>query len=181
MSNAVYITASLPFLKFGDPPPFPISELRNRCSAVMTEEELATFDSLVNGEECDDPFASAYMAHEIQLKNVVGHARAASWGPEVRFSERQFPGYDVTFAKMVSEAYAKQNPLEREQELDKTRFWLVDELARGEDSMAAVYAFVIKLKICERWSRISAEAGNAAVLKVINDNDPAYNRDDRRS
>lgn len=47
--------------------------------------------------------------------------------------------------------------------------------------MAAVYAFVIKLKICERWSRISAEAGNAAVLKVINDNDPAYNRDDRRS
>ena len=37
---------------------------------VMTEEELATFDSLVNGEECDDPFASAYMAHEIQLKNV---------------------------------------------------------------------------------------------------------------
>ena len=177
MSNAVYITASLPFLKFGDTPPFSIADLRNRCSAVMTAEELATFDALVNGEECDDPFVSAYMAHEIQLKNVVGHARAAAWGSEVRFTERQFPGYDVTFAKMVSDAFAKPNPLDREQDLDRARFWLVDELARGEDSMAAVYAFAIKLKICERWSRISAEAGNAAVLKVINDNDPAYKQE----
>ncbi len=176
MNNAVYIAASLPFLKFGDTPPFSLSELRNRCSSVMSEEELSAFDALVAGEPSDDPFVSAYQAHEVQLKNVSGHARAAAWGSDVRFVERPFPGYDVTFAKMVSDAFSKSNPLEREQELDKARFWLVDSLTPEESSMANLYAFAVKLKICERWSRISPEAGNAAVLKVINDNDPASKR-----
>ena len=107
------------------------------------------------------------------MKNVLGHARAASWGPDVRFTERSFPGYDVTYAKMVSDAFAKPDPLEREQDLDRARFWLLDQLAPHEESMDFLYAFAIKLQICERWSRISPEAGNAAVLKVINDNDPA--------
>lgn len=173
MNNAVYISASLPFLRFGDTPPFSMAELRSRCVSVMSEDELSTFDALVNGEPSDDPFVSEFQNHEIQLKNVLGRARAASWGPEVRFAEKPFNGYDVTFAKMVSDAFAKQNPLEREQDLDRARFWLVDQLASGENTMANLYAFAVKLKICERWSRISPEAGNAAVLKVINDNDPA--------
>ena len=173
MSNAVYISASLPFLRFGDTPPFSVADLRNRCSSVMSEKELATFDAVVNGEPNDDPFVSAYQAHETQLKNILGHARAASWGPDVRFTERPFPGYDVTFAKMVTDAFARPDPLEREQDLDRARFWLLDQLAPDEESMAFLYAFAKKLQICERWSRISEEAGNAAVLKVINDNDPA--------
>ena len=177
MNNAVYISASLPFLRFGDTPPFSVSELRSRCESVLSEEELATFDALLNGESCDDPFVSAYRDHEIQLKNILGHARAASWGPDVRFAERPFRGYDVTFAKMVTDACAKANPLEREEDLDRARFWLVDQLAFEESSMANLYAFAIKLGICERWARISPEPGNAAVLKVINDNDPAERRE----
>lgn len=173
MNNAVYISASLPFLRFGDTPPFSVSELRSRCENVLSEEELATFDALLNGEPCDDPFVVAYRDHEIQLKNILGHARAASWGQDVRFTERPFRGYDVTFAKMVTDAYAKTNPLEREEDLDKARFWLVEQLAPEEGSLENLYAFAIKLKICERWARISSEAGNVAVLKVINDNDPA--------
>ncbi len=173
MNNAVYISASLPFLRFGDTPPFSVSELRSRCENVLSEEELATFDALLNGEPCDEPFVVAYRDHEIQLKNILGHARAASWGQDVRFTERPFRGYDVTFAKMVTDAYAKTNPLEREEDLDKARFWLVEQLAPEEGSLENLYAFAIKLKICERWARISSEAGNAAVLKVINDNDPA--------
>jgi len=39
--------------------------------------------------------------------------------------------------------------------------------------MAHVYAFAVKLMICERWARMTEEAGDAAVLKAINDNDPA--------
>ncbi len=173
MNNVIYISASLPFLRFGDTPPFSLSELRSRCESVMSEEELAAFDALLNGEPCDDPFISAYRDHETQLKNILGHARAAAWGQDVRFTERPFGGYDVTFAKMVTDACAKPNPLEREEELDRVRFWLVDQLASEEGSMACLYAFAVKLGICERWAKISPEAGNAAVLKVINDNDPA--------
>lgn len=175
MGNAVYIIASLPMINFGDPAPFSTKELRARCEGLMTNEELATLDALIEGKESSDPFVSAYMSRDVQLKNVVGRLRAASWGPDVRFTERPFAGYDVTFAKMVSDAFAKQDPLEREQDIDRARFWLVDALAGYcEDTMASVYAFAVKLMICERWDRISEEAGNAAVLQVINENDPAY-------
>lgn len=178
MSNAVYLVASLPMLKLGDPPPMKMEDFRYRCSGVMSEEELSALDALLSGKESDDSFVSAYYAHEVQLKNVAGRLRASAWGPDVRFSERSFSGYDVTFAKMVSDAFAKTDPLEREFELDKVRFWLVDELSGVcEDSIATVYAFAVKLMICSRWASLNDEAGNAAVLQVINDNDPAYRQE----
>lgn len=178
MSNAIYLSASLPMLRLGDAPPMTMDELRYRCTGVMSDSELAAFDALVAGEDSDDPFVAAYYAHDIQLKNVAGRLRAQAWGPDVRFTERSFSGYDVTFAKMVADAFAKADPLEREQDLDRARFWLVDELAGVcEDSMSTVYAFAVKLMICSRWARISEEAGNAAVLKVINDNDPAFKQE----
>lgn len=178
MSNALYLLASLPMLKLGDQPPLSIEELRYRCTGVMSEQELSAFDALVAGEDHEDSFVASYYAHETQLKNVAGRLRAAAWGPDVRFSERSFVGFDVTFAKMVSDAFAKTDPLEREMDLDKARFWLVDELAGTcEDSIAAVYAFTVKLMICCRWNRLSEEAGNATVLQVINDNDPAFRQE----
>lgn len=165
-------------LKLGDQPPMKLEDLRYRCSGVMSERELLALDALIAGEDSEDPFVSAYYAHEIQLKNVAGRLRAAAWGPETRFSERSFSGFDVTFAKMVSDAFAKTDPLEREMELDKARFWLVDELTGScEDTMATVYAFAVKLMICNRWACLSDEAGNSAVLQVINDNDPAYKQE----
>ena len=126
-------------------------------------------------EECDDEFVRAYKAHEIQMKNVSGRLRASAWGPDIRFTEKSFPGYDVAFAKMIQDAFAKSNPMEKEQDIDKARFWLVDSLAGvGEGTVKHVYAYAIKLKICERWARLSEQAGDAAVLNVINANDPAY-------
>ena len=127
MSNALYLLASLPMLKLGDQPPLSIEELRYSCTGVMSEQELSAFDALVAGDDHEDPFVASYYAHETQLKNVAGRLRAAAWGPDVRFSERSFVGFDVTFAKMVSDAFAKTDPLEREMDLDKARFSLVFE------------------------------------------------------
>ena len=172
MSNAVYILSSLPFLRFGDKPPFSIAEFRSRLVGLVTDSELNALDALIAGESAEDPFIENYLSHEIQMRNVLGKHRAQEWGPDVRFLERPFKGYDVTFAKMVSDAYAKQNPIEREEDLDKARFWLVDELSKDENSMASVYAFAVKLMICERWARLSEKAGNDALIQVINDNDP---------
>lgn len=174
MSHAVFLVSSFPMLRFGDAPPFTVAELCKKCEGMMTEQELACLNALIEGRECDDPFVTAYQAHEIQMKNVTGRARAVAWGPDARFSERSFPGYDVTFAKMVADAFSKANPLEKEQDIDRARFWVVDEIAGvGEATIAHVYAFAIKLMICERWARMTEEAGDAAVLKAINDNDPA--------
>ena len=175
MSSPSYLMASLPMIELGDVPPLTMEEFRHRCIGVLDESELVALDALLAGEECDDEFVTAYQAHEIQMKNVSGRLRASAWGPDVRFTERSFPGYDVTFAKMIQDAFAKSNPMEKEQDIDKARFWLVDSLAGvGEGTVKHVYAYAIKLMICERWARLSESAGDAAVLNVINANDPAF-------
>ncbi len=162
-------------IELGDVPPLTMEEFRSRCEGVLDANELEALDALLNGEDSDDEFVAAYQAHEIQMKNVSGRLRAQAWGPEVRFAERSFPGYDVTFAKMISDAFAKSSPIEKEQDIDKARFWLVDSLAGvGEGTVKHVYAYAVKLMICTRWARLSEEAGDAAVIKVINANDPAY-------
>jgi hypothetical protein len=96
----------------------------------------------------------------------------------VRFAERSFSGYDVTFAKMIQDAFMKSNPLEKEQDIDRARFWLVDSLAGvGEGTIKHVYAYAIKLRICERWARLNDIAGDKAVINIINENDPAYRQE----
>ena len=178
MSSPSYLMASLPMLEMGDVPPLSMEEFRHRCIGVLEESEIAALDALLDDgdcEECDDEFVRAYKAHEIQMKNVSGRLRAAAWGPDVRFTDKSFPGYDVTFAKMIQDACAKSNPIEKEQDIDKARFWLVDSLAGvGEGTVKHVFAYAIKLKICERWARLTEAAGDSAVLNVINANDPAY-------
>lgn len=178
MSNAVYLVSSLPTLQFGDTPPFSLDEFRRQCEGVISESELEALEALIAGRSHSDSFVSAYYSHEIQLKNLAGKFRAAAWGQDVRFSERSFDGYDVTYAKMVSDALQKTNPLEREHDLDRARFWLVDVLSGvGSYTMAHVYAYAIKLMICERWSRLTPEAGDASLMKVINENDLASMRE----
>lgn len=165
-------------LELGDPLPLSLAEFRGRCEGVLEPQELETLDVLLSGqvnEECKDEFVLAYQARDIQMKNVSGRLRAQAWGPEVRFAEKSFAGYDVTFAKMIQDAFSKSNPMEKEMDIDRARFWLVDSLAGvGEGTVYHVYAYAIKLQICERWSRISEKAGDEAVIKVINANDPAF-------
>ncbi|WP_109736753.1 MULTISPECIES: DUF2764 family protein [unclassified Fibrobacter] len=175
MSSPSYLMASLPMINLGDVPPVTMDDFRSRCEGALDQAELEALNALLNDEPSDDEFVKSYQAHEIQMKNVSGRLRAQAWGPEVRFAERSFPGYDVTFAKMISDAFAKSNPMEKEQDIDKARFWLVDSLAGvGEGTVKHVYAYAVKLMICTRWARLSEEAGDAAVIEVINANDPAH-------
>lgn len=175
MSSPSYLMASLPMINLGDVPPVTMDDFRSRCEGALDQAELEALNALLNDEPSDDEFVKSYQAHEIQMKNVSGRLRAQAWGPDVRFSEKSFAGYDVYFAKMVQDAFAKSNPMEKEQDLDKARFWLVDCLAGvGEETVKHVYAYAIKLQICTRWARLSEKAGDAAVLNVINANDPDY-------
>lgn len=175
MSCPAYLMASLPMLELGDVPPLSMVEFRGRCEGVLDQPELEALDALLSGEESLDEFVAAYQSREIQMRNVSGKLRAQAWGPDVRFTERSFAGYDVTFAKMVQDAFSKSNPMEKEQDIDRARFYLVDSLAGvGEGTVKHVYAYAIKLQICERWARLSEKAGDEAVINVINANDPAF-------
>ncbi|MCK9181537.1 MAG: DUF2764 domain-containing protein [Fibrobacteraceae bacterium] len=178
MSAYFYLVSQLPMLRIGEEPPFSSAEFRQKCEGVLTEDELASLDALLAGEPAENSFVQEFEAREIQMKNVAGKIRAQAWGPDAHFTERSFNGYDVDFAKKINEALSRTSPLEKEEEIDKARFNLADELAGvGEPTVAFIYAFAVKLAICERWAKLSNEAGAAELLNAINENDPDYKRE----
>lgn len=174
MSNAVYLAASLPLLQFGEQPPFKVEDFRFRCQGVMSDGELADLDAVLAGEAGQSDFSTALYACETQIRNATSKARATQWGSEARVQERMHPGFDVALSRKIVDALARSNPLEREEELEKARWWAVDELVGyGEFSMAHVYGFAVKLKINERLARFDASVGNDVIEKVIQANDRA--------
>lgn len=172
MSNAIYMVASLPLMQFGEQPPFKLEEFRFRCQGVLSDTELADFDAILQGEPGNHPFGIMYHACETQIRNATAKNRALQWGSEARFTERMHPGFDVALSRMVSDALGRNTPLEREEELDKARWWVAEQIAGiGDFSMAHVYAFAIQLKINERYASFDTEIGNQVIDKVIQAND----------
>ncbi len=168
-----YLTASLPLLFWGDPPPFPAAEFRSRCVGVLTPDDLAALDRLLDGRlDPDAPgFEGAWAAREIQLRNAAAAARGARYGGDARWVRRPHPGWDGGIEQSVTDAFVKESPIEREMELDRGRWRAVEDLARGRPfGREAVFAFALKLRIAERWAALTDDAGRAkfdALLAAI--------------
>ena len=156
-----YLAASLPTLVFGAPPPFGVAEFRAKCEGVLSRADLAALDALLAGAPAPGVgFVAEWQARETQLRNGVVRARAAHLGVEARPYLRDHAGWDMTVAKAVTDAFAKPNPLDREQELDRCRWRMAEDLARFEPfGLAAVLAFAVKLGIAERWAGLVEDAG----------------------
>lgn len=159
-----YLVASLPLLFWGHPPPFPTAEFRRRCAGVLSPEDLAALDRLLDGRP--DPeapgFEGAWAARETQLRNAAAAARAARTGGEARAPHRPHPGWDGGIEKSVTDAFVKESPIEREMELDRGRWRAAEDLARGRPfGVEAVFAFAVRLRIAERWAALTDAAGRA--------------------
>ncbi|MBM4156327.1 MAG: DUF2764 family protein [Lentisphaerae bacterium] len=159
--NYTYLAASLPTLVFGAPPSFGVAEFRAKCEGVLSRADLAALDALLTGAPAPGVrFVAEWQARETQLRNGVARARAAHLGVEARPYLRDHAGWDMSVAKAVTDAFAKPNPLEREQELDRCRWRTAEDLARFEPfGLPAVLAFAVKLGIAARWAGMAEDAG----------------------
>ncbi len=167
--NHTYLVASLPMLFFGDPPPFSCAEFRRRCEGMISAAELAMVDALLDGRPAGGGrFADGWQAREVQVRNAVARARAAEAGIDARGFLHDHPGFDMSVAQAVADAYAKPNPLEREMELDRCRWRVADDLGRASPfGLDGLLAFAVKLRIAERWAGLSEEAGRRKVDEFV--------------
>lgn len=123
--------------------------------------------------------ARMYTRYEMALRNSIAKVRAAKWkqgemGPAARLDG----GYMADADRVVQEAFAAPNPLERERILDRARWEKLDEYARIFNlhgfSFDAVCAYCLKLQIAEKWAERSekAAAGNldraAELVRAVN-------------
>jgi len=66
---------------------------------------------------------------------------------------------------------AMPHPLERERALDRIRWRMLDELAlMPAFGVQAVYAYALKLRLLEKWQKLSDEHGTETVAQIIEQN-----------
>ncbi len=166
-----YLVASLPLIFFGDPPPFDAETFRRNCEGVLGPADLAALDRVL--ADADPPpeaggFERAWHNRETQLRNEIAAVRTARRGAETRGNLRDHAGYDVGVKQAVADAYERPNPLEREEELDRARWRVLDELGAAEPFGAgAVLAFAVKLRIAGRWAALDEADGRARLEALL--------------
>ena len=159
-----YLVASLPSVSLGDPTPIAEEELLDRCSRFLTAAEMDELKRMLAGryDECVTPFALKWRRAETQWRNAAARARAASRGVEAAPYLKPHEGFDIELEKTVADAFSKSNPLEKERELDRFRWRLLDDLVFAEAfEFSAVLAYALKLRIAARWAGLTEEAGRA--------------------
>jgi len=170
--SATFLLSSLPTLELGAEAPFSVEELRRRCEGIEGVN-LNDFDAVAAGSQGSHKFTIDYANVLTEIKNVTAALRASKWeGENIRVSEHSYSNYHVNLHQKIAEAMNIQNPYERELSLERARWQITEELA-GIDyfSEAKVYAYIVKLQINNRISRLSEEAGKAAVEDFIKAND----------
>jgi hypothetical protein len=165
-----YVAASLPLLFLGDPPPYSVEEFRSRMEGLMDVEDLHELDLLLDGRsgEGRSSFAREWHNAETQLRNAVARIRGGHFREDVTLHSRAHAGFQVSIEETVTRAFQETNPLETELSLDRHRCSVLDDLILFEPfGLAAILAFALKLKIIERWARLSDEEGSRRIRSLV--------------
>jgi hypothetical protein len=168
--NYYYLVASLPMLSLGREAPLDSVAFRALCAEHLTPRDLAVFDDLVGtgGTTTDDAFVVAWRERETRLRNAIVQARAARRGLDPAAYLRPETGFDTYALKAVEDAFARTSPADRELDLDRFRWRVLEELAgMNAFTLAAVLAYALKLRLVERWSRLDATEGIRRVDEFV--------------
>jgi len=166
-----YLAASLPMIFLDTPPEISYDEFRALCEQHLSQADLAALCTLApDGSGNSAPgFADEWKAVEIRLRNAVATHRAALLKRDPASYLKEEEGFDAFIEKGVAEAFSRDNPLERELQLDKLRWHHIEKLA-GFDPFAgrAILAYALKLRLAERWAAFDSEKGEQNVDRIVN-------------
>lgn len=167
------LVASLPHLKIGDEPPFSTEEYVQQCAQSVTPREHRILEHILldmhEGDSC--PICKQWSNIETQLRNAVARHRGQKLGVDFKDYLQPHDGYSGEIEQLVTDAFTRNDPLELEEELDRARWQLAEELI-GEDpfSFMKVVAYGIQLRITERWNRMDVHTGKEKLEAVITAN-----------
>jgi hypothetical protein len=167
--NCYYVVASLPTLALGEPPPFPCAEAPRRLANVLDPEQLMEVELFAAGREAESVrrFAAQWLEAETQIRNFCAKIRAGARNVEPQRFLRAQQGYAVWIERAVTDAFSRPHPLERELALDRCRWKVLDELTADEPfAFEAVLAWILKLRMVERWASLKEDVGRARFEEI---------------
>ncbi|RKX43506.1 MAG: hypothetical protein DRP64_08090 [Verrucomicrobia bacterium] len=167
------LVASLPHLQIGDEPPFSTEEYLGNCAQWVTEHEANILRKVLL-QDLDValcPLCKAWNNIETQLRNAVARMRGQKLGVDFKEYLQPHEGFSGEIEALVTDAFTRNDPVEIEEELDRARWKLAEELI-GMDpfSFEKVLAYGIQLKIVERWNRMDVHIGKEKLEAVITAN-----------
>lgn len=160
--SLLYLLSSLPMLTFDAAPPLSADAFVAACREQLAEADADAVAALINSTPSEHPFARLWKDKEAILRNAVARERARAAGIDADRWLRTTEGCDTLIESLVEDAFQESDPLAKEKELDRARWWIADDLA-GPDplSIRAVFSYAIKLSILSRWRALSPEQGRA--------------------
>jgi len=168
-----FLVASLPSLQIGDEPPFSTEEYIERCAGSLPVRELDVLSRVLHCEiVCEGcGLAGRWFAIETQIRNAVARLRALKYGVDVKEYLRSHSGYSGMVESIVTDAFTRNDPLELEQELDRGRWQLAEELV-GDNmfGFGKVLAYGIQLRIVQRWDSMDVHTGKERIEDIITAN-----------
>jgi len=168
------LVASLPHLKIGDEPPFSTDEFIGSCAQWVTAKELGILQHILQDRfiERDCPICQKWFNIETQLRNAIARHRGQRLGVDYKGYIQSHDGFSGEIEQLVTDAFARNDPLEVEEEIDRARWQLADDLAVGKDPFCfeKVLAYGIQLRIVERWNRMDVHSGKEKIEAVITAN-----------
>ncbi len=158
--SLIYLLSSLPMLNLGVEPGIKQTGFIEMCREQLDAADVQVIESLLKGETPDHPFAHEWQDRMTILRNAVAYKRAQRSGtdeePWLRYTHR----VEVWIENLVEEAFQNSDPLQREKELDRICWTILNEL-QGPDPLCknAIFAYAIKLRILARQAEWDTKTG----------------------
>ncbi len=165
-----YLVASLPVLDMDMDPPITLDRFLFEAKGVLSETDDAELHCLLadESESCTSRFAAQWFEFEFDLRHRIAAVRAGRLGIDPRAAVPYQASGDAVTRRAVLDAFAKTNPLERELQIDQTRWRYLEELGKQEPfGFAAVLAFALQLRLAHRWTGMSVGAGTNSLDKQL--------------
>jgi hypothetical protein len=162
-----YLVSTLPTLSYGQQPPMESGAFKTFAAQSMGGAEGQALDLCVLDPGPDAgadmqipfPFVKGWREWERTLLLNLAKGRAARVANADK-AGYDAPDYPADAAQAAKNALAMDDPLEAEIALDKAR-WAAIENLQGIETFSenTIYAYLLKLRLCERRRLFDAETG----------------------
>lgn len=180
MAAYYFLLSSLPTVSLRDPgapAPLDAEEFLAACRAHAVEELCLDLELLLQGraEAAFHPAIRALADLDAQLRNAVARRRARFWEelgqplPEgLAGTPLPHAGWSVAAEMAADQAFALEDPLEREMALDRARErWLDDMSAINPFGEEALVAYAGRLRLALRWASWRRDVGLARLEEAM--------------
>ena len=160
-----YFVATLPGLHAGAKPPWPVQAFLAHAEASLPPADYAVLEGVAANSPAAlaAPAVRAWAEWDEALRRSQAFFRAARLGRDTA-PYADDGRLDRHTRSLIQECVKDENPLAAEQALDQARWAFLDQLAATSAfDFTVVLAYLLKLRILERWQSFDAGKGETVL------------------